>query len=171
MKLSELMQGKTPSPEYAGIATNDDFVLAVATTAATGGTAVQDGDYDVVQAGVTHHEGSIDSETDDKQYIRTGKQTTRTGAQRTFSIEGDRMVGDVFQDWALSNVIKFGVGSTVVRPYLYFNILTGKGEKGNLMFDVQDDQSGDAGENAGFSIDAHSTATPADYTYTPPTGA
>lgn len=163
------MQGKTPSETYAGIATNDDYVLAVATTA-TGSATVEDGDYDVVQSGVTHHEGSIDSDTNDTQYIRTGKQTTRTGAQRSFSIEGDRMVGDVFQDWALSNVIKFGVGSVVVRPYLYFNILTGKGEKGNLMFDVQDDQSGDAGENAGFSIDAHSTATPADYTYTPPVG-
>jgi hypothetical protein len=170
LKLLELMQGKTPSPDYAGIATNDDFVLAVATSAIPGGPTIPYDEYDVVQAGVTHHEGSIDSETDDKQYIRTGKQTTRTGAQRTFSIEGDRMVGDVFQDWVLSNAIKFGVGSSVVRPYIYFNILTGIGEKGNLMFDVQDDQSGDAGENAGFSVDAHSTATPEEYTYTPLTG-
>ena len=170
MKLSELMAGKTPSATYAGIATNDDYVLAVATTATPGGTTVVDGDYDVVQAGTTHHEGSIDSDTNDTQYIRTGKQTTRTGAQRSFNIEGDRIIGDVFQDWTLSNATKFGVGNTVVRPYIYFNILTGKGEKGSLMFDVSDDQSGDAGENAGFSVKATSIETPADYTYSAGTG-
>lgn len=161
MKLSELMQGKTPSASYEGIATNDDYVLAVGTTDDASGIA----DYDVVQAGTTHHEGSIDSDTNDAQYLRTGKQTTRLGAQRSFSIEGDRIIGDAFQDWVLSNATKFGVGSTVVRQYVYFNMLTGKGEKGILMFDVQDDQSGDAGENAGFSVDAHSAGTPTDYTY------
>lgn len=161
MLLSDLMSGVTPSASYAGIATNDDYVLAVATR----GTETAPGEYAVVQAGATHHEGSISSDTNDTQYIRTGKQTTRTGAQREFNIEGDRIIGDTFQDWVLSLPIKFGVGSAVVRPYVYFNMLTGKGEQGSLMFDVTDDQSGDAGDNAGFTVKATSIATPTDYTY------
>lgn len=155
------MTGVTPSPSYTGPTDNDDFVLAVDTEGDSTGPA----DYSVVQAYTTHHEGSIDSDTNDTQYIRTGKQTTRTGAQRSFNIEGDRAVGDTFQDWAMSNAIKFGVGASVVRKYVYFNMLTGKGEQGSLMFDVTDDQSGDAGDNAGFTVKATSTETPIDYTY------
>lgn len=161
MKLSELMSGVTPSATYTGPTDNDDFVLAVDTE----GTATGPADYAVVQAYTQHHEGSIDSDTKDTQYIRTGKTTTRTSAQRNFNIEGDRAFGDIFQDWVMSAAVKFGVGAKVVRKYVYFNMLTGKGEQGSLMFDVSDDQSGDAGENAGFKVKAVSTATPSDYTY------
>jgi len=161
MKLSDLMTGKTPSASFEGFANNDDFVLAVDTT----GSAASPGDYAVVQVGVTHHEASINTDTKDSQYIRTGKVTNKTGAQRTFKVEGDRYIGDDFQDWALSLATQFGVGSTVVRKYVYFNILTGKGEQGSVVVVVSDTQSGDAGGNAGFSADMTSTATPTDYTY------
>lgn len=161
MKLSELMTGKTPSASFEGFANNDDYVLAVDTA----GDATAVGDYAVVQVGVTHHEASINTDTKDSHYIRTGKVTTKTGAQRTFKVEGDRYIGDDFQDWALSHATQFGVGNDVVRKYVYFNILTGAGEQGSVVIVVNDTQSGDAGDNAGFSADMTSTATPAEYTY------
>ena len=163
MKLSELMSGVTPNPEYEGFATNDDFVLAVnLNTAEAPGTP---GDFAVVQVGVSSHEASLETETDDKQYIRTGKVTTKTGAQRTFSISGDRYHGDAFQDWALSLPVLFGHGAKVTAEYVYFSILTGKGEKGKVAVVVQEDQTGDAGENAGFSVDLMGQGSPEEYTY------
>ncbi|ADU25689.1 phage tail tube protein [Ethanoligenens harbinense] len=163
MKLSDLMQGKTPSPTYAGFATNDDFVLAVDT--GTGSTQTADGDYAIVEAGITKSEASADAETKDNQYIRTGKKTTKTGTQRKFSIEGDRCDGDAFQDFCLSNAIVFGVGAAVERKYIYFNMLTGVGERGTVTIVVSDTQTGNAGDNATFKVDMTSTATPTDYTY------
>ena len=119
----------------------------------------------VVQVGVSSHEASLETETDDKQYIRTGKVTTKTGAQRTFSISGDRYHGDAFQDWALSLPVLFGHGAKVTAEYVYFSILTGKGEKGKVAVVVQEDQTGDAGENAGFSVDLMGQGSPEEYTY------
>ena len=163
MKLSELMTGKTPSASYAGFATNDDFVLAVDT--GTGGTTTADGDFAVVETGITKSEASADAETKDNQYIRTGKKTTKTGTQRKFSIEGDRCIGDAFQDFCLSSAIVFGVGAAVERRYIYFNMLTGVGERGTATIVVSDTQTGDAGGNATFKVEMTSTETPADYTY------
>lgn len=163
MKLSDLMQGKTPSPTYAGFATNDDFVLAVDT--GTGGTQTAVGDYSVVQSGISKAEASVDAETKDKIFIRTGKHTTKTGAQRKFVIEGDRLIGDAFQDFCLSNPVLYGAGAAVERGYVYFNALTGKGEQGVVTIVPSDTQTGDQNDNAQFKADLTSTATPADYTY------
>lgn len=163
MKLSELMAKITPSPEFEGFATNDDFVLAVNIAGTSGAGTV--GDYVVVQTGVTSHAASLQAETDDKQYIRTGKVTTKTGTQRTFSVAGDRYHGDPFQDWVTSLKVLFGHGSEVVVDYVYFSMLTGKGEKGKVSVVVQEDQTGDAGDNAGFSVDMNGQGTPAEYTY------
>ena len=52
---------------------------------------------------------------------------------------------------------------------MYFNILTGKGEKGKISIAVEDDLSGAAGENASFSATLTSTIKPTEYTYAPTT--
>lgn len=161
MKVSELMAGVTPSPEFAGIETNDDFVLAIQTDA----EQATEKDYTVVQSGVTSHAASLNPQTADSQYIRTGLVTTKTGTQRSFAIAGDRFAGDDFQDFCMSHAIKFGKGSKIVVPYVYFSMLTGKGEKGTAALIVNDDQTGDAGSNASFSADLKSTAEPIEYTY------
>ena len=51
MKLSELMNGRNPSPSFEGFVTNDDFVLAV--DCSENGSAASEGDYAVVQIGVS----------------------------------------------------------------------------------------------------------------------
>lgn len=161
MLLSTLMTGKATSPAYAGFATNDDFVLAIDTT----GIAATPSDYSVVQVGITGHEASIAADTADARYVRTGKTQSKTGAQRTFAVAGERYVGDTFQDWALSLASLFGIGSDVIRKYVYFNILTGAGESGELNIVVSDTQTGDLGSRAAFAADMASTATPIAYTY------
>ena len=162
MKLSALMAGYTPSAEFAGVATNDDFVLAVD----IGGTAGETvGDYVVVQTGVSAVDAQLSPETEEKTYIRAGKATNKTATQRTFKLSGDRMHGDEFQDFALSFDIKFGTGQKVIRPYVYFSLLTGKGEKGTASIIVNSDGSGEAGSTAEIDIDIMATAAPAEYTW------
>lgn len=162
MKLSALMAGYTPSAEFAGVATNDDFVLAI-DIADTASESV--GDYVVVQTGVSAVDAQLSPETEEKTYIRAGKATTKTATQRTFNLSGDRMHGDEFQDFALSFGIKFGTGQKVIRPYVYFSLLTGKGEKGTASIIVNSDGSGEAGSTAEIDIDIMATAAPAEYTW------
>lgn len=162
MKLSELMAGKEPSADFAGVATNDNFVLAV--DVSSEGNA-KDGDYVIAEGGITGVDAQMSPETDEKTYIRQGKATTKTATQRTFSVSGDRMHGDAFQDFVMSHEIKFGVGQAVIRPYIYMSMLTGEGEKGTASIIVNSDASGEAGETATVSIDIMATAAPDKYTW------
>lgn len=161
MKVSELMAKHPLNPDFAGVTTNDDWVLAVKTSL----EQASEKDYIVIQSGVTSHAASINSESADSQYVRTGKNTIRTSAQRQFSVTGDRMIADPAQEYLLSRKIAFGTGEAVVVNYVYFNIFTGKGEKGKLSVDVTEDAGGDAGSNTTFAIDMKSTAVPEEYTY------
>lgn len=163
MKLSELMSGVTPSSSYEGIANTDDFVLAIdiADTPST-----KKGDYIVVQTGITAVDAQLNPETEDKTYLRTGKSTNKTATQRTFNVTGDRFEGDDFQDFACSHAIKFGKGQKIVKPYVYFSMLTGKGESGQAAIIVNSDGSGDAGAAAEVDIDIMcNNSQPTEYTY------
>lgn len=162
MKLSALMEGFTPAAEFAGVATNDDFVLAIDVSE---GGAEEVANYVVVQSGISAVDSQLSPETDEKTYIRAGKVTTKTATQRTFNLGGDRMHGDEFQDFALSFAIKFGTGQKVIRPYVYFSLLTGEGEKGTASIIVNSDGSGDAGTTAEIDIDIMATAAPEQYTW------
>jgi len=166
MTLTELMSGRTPSSTYEGWVTADDWVLAVdcGETPATGFTDV--GDFAVVQMGVTGLDAQLNPVTQDKQYIRAGQSTMKTGNQRSFSVAGDRYCGDEFQDFALSHDVKYGTGSGVVRKYVYFNILNGQGEKGEVSIIVNSDASGEAGNSSEIDIELRKAGNqPEEYTY------
>ncbi len=168
MKLSELMADRTPNPNYEGFVTNDDFVLAV--DCSENGKADVD-DYAVVQLGVTGLDANLNPVTQDKTYIRAGQSTMKTGNQRSFSVSGDKYAGDEFQDFALSHAVMYGTGSAVIRGYVYFNILNGKGEKGEASIIVNSDGSGSAGESAEVDIEIRkASAQPVEYTYSASTG-
>lgn len=166
MKLSELMANHTVKADFTGFVTNDDWVLAVdcGETAATDFTSATD--FAVVQLGVTGLDSNLNPITQDKVYLRAGQSTTKTGNQRSFSVTGDRYVGDEFQDFALGHAIKYGTGQTVVRKYVYFNIITGKGEQGEVCIIVNSDGSGEAGNSSEIDIELKKSATmPAEYTW------
>lgn len=163
MKVSELMAGYTPSNTFEGFATNDDWVLAVGINLDEGST---EADYTVVQMGIGGLDPQMNPTTKNNQYIRTGTSTTKTGTQRTFAISGDRYIGDPFQDYCFGLDIAHGVGQKVVVPYVYFSVLTGKGEKGTASIIVNSDGGGNAGENSAISIDLRSVGTkPTEYIY------
>ncbi len=171
MILSDLMAEHTPDADYKGWVTNDDWVLAVDIG---NDPAAKEGDYVVAQMGVAGLDAQMNPVTQDKQYVRAGQSTTKTGTQRTFKVTGDRYVGDEFQDYCFRHDVKFGTGNAVVVPYVYFNILNGKGEKGTASIIVNSDGSGNSGESSAVDIDVKKAgAMPVDYTYTPaaPTGA
>lgn len=164
MTLSELMRKYTPSPDYEGFVTNDDFVLAVDCSA--GGAAAEPGDFAVVEMGVTGLDAQMNPVTQDKQYIRAGQSTTKTGTQRSFAIGGDRYVGDAFQDFALGHKVKYGTGNEVIRDYVYFCVLNGKGERGKASIIVNSDGAGESGESAEIDIELRKAGSmPTEYTY------
>lgn len=165
MKLSELMQGKTPSPDYEGWVTNDDFVFAInLTPGAVSATTVSD--YGVVQMGIEGLDAQMNPITVDKKYIRAGQSTQRTGNQRSFSVTGDRYIGDDVQDYIFSHKIKYGTGNTVITDYVYFNILNGKGEKGKVSIIINSDGGGNAGESAAIDVEFKKVGNqPEEYTY------
>ena len=166
MKLSELMAKNTVNPSFTGFVTNDDWVLALdcGETAAADFSGVAD--FAVVQMGVAGLDSNMNPVTVDKTYIRAGQSTAKTGTQRTFSVTGDRYIGDEFQDFALSHAIKYGTGQAVVRKYVYFNIVTGKGEQGECVIIVNSDGSGEAGNSSEIDIELKkSGALPEEYTW------
>lgn len=166
MKVSEVMAGIIPSKTFEGIVNTDNFLLAIDINDPENAATSVD-DYEVVQGAVGSVNANLSAETSDKNYIREGKSTTKTGTQRTFAVSGDRKVGVPFQDFCFSHKIKFGSGAEVVRPYAYFNMLTGEGEKGTASIIVNSDSSGDAGNTAGFDVSISATKLPGEYTYTP----
>jgi hypothetical protein len=167
MKLSELMANHTVNKTFTGFVTNDDWVLTVdcGETAATDFTKVTD--FAVVQMGVAGLDSNLNPITQDKTYIRAGQSTAKTGNQRSFAVTGDRYIGDEFQDFALSHAIKYGTGQSVVRKYVYFNIITGEGEQGEAVIIVNSDGSGEAGNSSEIDIELKKAgAQPDEYSWT-----
>ncbi len=165
MKLRELMAGHKPDPDYEGWVTNDDYVLAI--DLKPGEKPETDtNEYAVVEIGISGLDSQMNPVTQDKQYIRSGQNTMKTGTQRSFKIGGDRYVGDEAQDYCLSHKMKYGTGNGVVTNYVYFNILNGKGEKGQVSIIVNSDGSGNAGESSAVDIEFKKIGSnPVEYTY------
>lgn len=162
MKVSEVMTGKEPSAAYNGVVTNDANVLAIDISETPTGKI---GDYVVAQICISGVDAQLNPETEDKTYIRAGKATAKTATQRTFNVTGDKYDGDAFQDFISSHKIKFGTGQDVIVPYVYFSVLTGKGEKGKAAIIVNSDGSGEAGASAEIDVDVMAVETPKEYTY------
>lgn len=168
MKISDLMKDYTINPNFEGFVTNDDFVLAVDISETKDANT---DDYVVVQMGIEGLDSNMNPVTQDRQYIRAGQSTIKTGTQRSFAVSGDRYVGDAFQDWAFSHDIKYGTGDKVNVPYIYFNLKNGKGEKGVTAVIVNSDGSGTAGEGSGIDIEMRkSGAMPEEFTYSSASG-
>lgn len=162
MKLSELMSDVTPKPDFEGVVTAGDMVLAVDFT----GEGATPGNYIVADGGITEQSGSLEATTAESTYLRGGTTSSKTGTKRTFTVAGDRVAADAFQDALLAHAIKYGTGQSVIKPYVYFNMLTGKGEQGKLSIAVEDDEGGEAGGNATWSATLTAVGTPKEYTYT-----
>lgn len=156
--------GITPNPEYKGVETADDFILAIQTDAAE---QTKPSDWIVCADHIKEHAGSLNAATSDDTFIRTGPVTTKGAVQRTLAISGNRCVGDAFQDFLLSHKIKYGSGSDVIVPYIYFSLRTGKGEQGSCALILTSDVGGAAGGAATFAADAKAIGTPVEYTYSP----
>lgn len=165
MKLSELMADYTPNSDYEGWVTADDWVLAINVTPnATTPTAEKD--FEVVAMGVEGLDAQLNPVTAEKTYIRAGKSTMKTGAARSFAISGDRYIGDEAQDFMLSHAVKYGRGNSVVTDYVYFNILNGEGEKGQISIVVNSESGGVAGESSSIDVSLQKIGNQAaEYTY------
>jgi len=162
MTLAELMANHTPVATYVGWVTNDDYVFAINAGAST----ATPGDYAVVEMGIAGLDAQLNPVTQDKQYIRAGQTTMKTGTQRSFAVTGDRYLGDTAQDFCLSHEKKYATGNNVVVDYVYFNILNGKGEKGQVSIIVNSDGSGNAGESSAVDIEFKKIGSnPTEYTY------
>lgn len=154
-------KGIEPSADYKGVEKANDFIFAIQTDAAKQSKV---GDWIVFQERVKEHSAALNASTEDTQYIRC-YMTEKGETQRTFAINGNRYVGDAAQDLILSHAVKYGAGDSVVFPYVYFSVKTGKGEKGEAVFIVTSDASGAAGSSAGFACDVKGIGTPEEFDY------
>ena len=155
-------KGIEPKADYTGTERADDFIFAIQTDAAS---QAKVSEWLVCAERVKEHSGALNASTEDTQYIRTGTVTEKGETQRTFTLNGNRCVGDAAQDFLLSHKVKFGSGSEVTFPYVYFSVKTGKGEKGTAAFIVTADASGAAGSAAGFACDVKGIGIPAEFDY------
>lgn len=164
MTVKEAMTGigVTPSADYTGVEMANDFIFAICTDKSK---QAKETDWIVCANHVKEHSGALNASTTEDEFIRTGLVVTKANSQRTLAINGNRCVGDPFQDFILSHKIKYGTGDSVVVPYLYFSSLTGKGEKGTCTLIVTSDVGGAAGGAATFSVDVKGIGKPEEYTY------
>lgn len=149
--------------EATGERIGRQMVLAVDTS--KDGDASSVGDYTVVAYHIDNLGAALSASTTDKSYIGEGESTVKTGTKRSFAITGNRLVGETFQDFCLSNDIKYGVGSDVQRSYVYFDAGTLSGEKGNATITVTKDGSAAASDPADVEITLNVNGTPEDFTY------
>lgn len=164
MTVSEFMSKIEIKSDFAGLTLADDFVLAINLNGHV--ESSDPGTYTVVEAGLKSADGQLNPEEKTNSYIRKGKSTTKTGVQRSFSLDMDRYIGDAAQDFFDSYDVKYGTGQKCVVDYVFFNMLTGKGEKGMMSVIVNTDCSGGSEENSGLSVDLKSTGVkPEAYTY------
>lgn len=167
MLVSTLMSGLTTNPAYTGGTTNDDYVLAIDLDP-TNSTPTAVAAYGVVGLLVEGVDAQLNPVLSEKTYIRMGPTTTKTGNQRTFKITGDRYIGDPAQDYMMSHAVKFGYGKAVITNYVYFNLVTGLGESGQIAIVVNSESGGAGGENAAIDIELKTCGgKPAAYTYVP----
>ena len=158
MTVSEAItkSGITPSASYTGIETANDFILAFQIESAQ----TKESQWVVCADHVKEHSGSLNATTEDAE---------KTGTQRTLTVNGDRCVGDDFQDFVLSHKIVYGTGSDIIVPYIYFSLRTGKGEQSRAAIIVTSDVGGAAGSKATFACDVKAIGTPDEFNYTPAT--
>jgi len=167
MLLSTLMTGVTPDPSYTGWSTNDDMVFAIDLDP-TNVTPTAIPAYAVVQLGIEGLDAQLNPIMTEKNYIRAGQSSIKTGNQRTFKVSGDRYIGDAAQDYMLNILRSQGKGSACVTNYVYFNMLTGVGETGQVSIIVNSEGAGNAGEASAVDIELKKIGSaPAVYAWTP----
>ena len=162
MTVKELLKaiGVTPSADYHGEVRTNMQVLAVRIAEETDPL-----DFAVTLPHMENLGASIKAETEETDYLWEGRVTTRYAPRRTFSLQGKRLVGDAFQDWACSHAVKFGTGGEIETDYIYLDLLTGEGETGRLSIGVAEDGSGAADTPGTFAAEAWSLGTPSPYHY------
>ena len=151
LTLKTLMDAAKPKKDYTGYVLSDDMVLAIdvsGNNAETDFTKINPDEFAVIEMGAKTVDATLDAEEKDKNYIRSGKNTSKTGTQRTFAPKLDRYIGDAAQDYIDS--LKYGTGQSVVVNYAYLNRLSGMGEVGSVSVAVTSDGGGESGDNAAF---------------------
>ena len=162
MKLSDYMAAVAASVASTGERTGRQMVLAV--DCSVGGDA-EVANYAVVANHIENHGAALKAKTVDKSYIGEGDSTLKTSTQRTFNVTGQLLRGDDFQDFCVSHDIAFGVGTEIVRTYVYFDPGTGDGETGELAIIVNNDGAAAASDPADIDILLAVAGTPDEYTY------
>lgn len=126
-------------------------------TALPTAAATSPADYDVATVHVSNYGAELSPETDSSQFYYEGYTSMKKSTSRKFKPVGKRLMGDAFQDFICSHAIKYGKGSDVVRDYVYFCVLTGKGEKGKVLILVNNDGAAESGAIGDIDVELRSS--------------
>ena len=149
MKLSQLMKGITPNPDYIGVDIADNTVVAI--NPSKQGVSTFD-EFIVFRQAVTEISPTFESQTTETTYYGTGTNVTKTGTNFSISVTGDRYMGDEAQDliFDLDNIQ--AIGADAIYELVCFNINTGKGYAGTFTAAQEQNSGGSAGENAPATV-------------------
>lgn len=162
MKLSDYITAAAAAAQATGTYMGSAMVFAIdASTEKTDEVA----NYLVCAPHIIDLGAGIDAGTETQNFLYEGKSEVRTGARRTFSISGTRLVGDEFQDYICAHEFAYGSGEKVKRPYVLVNAATGKGEKGICTISVTNDGQGAAGSMASIAASVYADGNCSEYTY------
>ncbi len=164
LRLKDFFKDIETNPDFKGFVTTDQMIAAADVSESQNADV---DDYAIIgYGGGTDRKSSLNPEEKSNSYYYKGKSTTKTGNQRTVDFTEDRFIGDEFQDFAMSHEIKYAKGQKAVVNYVYFNMLTGLGEKGKGSLIISDDGSGAPMENLSISGSIKKCdADPEEFTY------
>lgn len=162
MILSAFFAHAAAAAAATGTYTGNQMIFAVDASADKTGEV---GTYVVCAPHIIDLGAAIDASTESNDFLYEGKSEVRTGARRTFSISGQRMVGDAFQDLICAHDFAYGAGDAVRLPYVLINAGTGKGEKGICTISVTNDGQGAAGSTATIAASVYADGNCEEYAY------
>lgn len=147
MKISKTLAAITFNPDYKGRVYAENMILAVNITPEKPDTKIED--YAIFTSYIEGVDNNIETDAIEKKYLHEGKIKIKTSTQRKFKITGNRYIGDEAQDFCILNAFK----SDTETDYVFFNTLTGKGEKGRCSVIVNSDGTSKAGELSEIDIE------------------
>lgn len=147
MKIRETLATITFNPDYKGRVYAENMILAVNITPEKPDTKIED--YAIFTSYIEGVDNNIETDSIEKKYLHEGKMKIKTSTQRKFKITGNRYIGDEAQDSCIAKAFN----SETETDYVFFNTLTGKGEKGRCSVIVNSDGTSKAGELSEIDIE------------------
>lgn len=144
------------SKNAGGFSLGNDFVLALGKNDKDENVS----QYTVLSDSCSEIKASVISDVALRKYVVSGGSFHRQTAVRKFTVTMYRRRNDPVFELLCGVPALFATEHTDIYNYVFFDAVTGKGEKGKVTADVFCDAQGSAGLPAVLSVDLYGCGTP-----------